>query len=208
MIDDQTSTVWSHLGGKALMGPLEGSSMEVIPLNHATWAKWKELHPDTLVLSPDTQYQSRYRQVRIGAPGVPDSFLSTFVNIDDRLPGNTLVVGVAADDKYRAYPLATVQRRGGVINDELGGIPIVVIFDVESAFTLAYSSRVAGLTLQFEADPSDGLRLKDGNTGTIWGLDGRALEGALQGHTLDFVPSYITEWYGWSAYHPSTDIYQ
>ncbi len=48
----------------------------------------------------------------------------------------------------------------------------------------------------------------DTTTGTTWSLEGETLEGELEGHSLDFVTSYITEWYGWSAYNPSTDIYQ
>ena len=54
MRDRQTSTVWSHLEGVALRGPLAGSRMELIPLVHATWEQWRGLHPDTLVLSEDT----------------------------------------------------------------------------------------------------------------------------------------------------------
>ena len=208
MVDDETLTIWSHLGGKALLGPMEGLSMEVIPLHHMTWSKWRELHPDTLVLSPDTSYQRMYRDVQIGTPGMPYSFLDSFVNLDDRLPHNTLVAGVSANGAHRAYQLALAQDSGWAVNDELGGVPIVVVFDPESAFTLAYSRNVGERTLAFELDLTDGFHLRDTTTGTLWSIEGKGLQGELEGHSLDFVTSYITEWYGCAAYHPSTDIYQ
>ena len=208
MIDDQTSTVWTHLGGKALQGTLDGRKMEIIPLQHMIWAKWLELHPDTLVLSPDTPYTFAYQTVQIGSPGVPSSFNDSFVNVDERLPENTLVAGVNVGDAFRAYPLDTIAEVGGVVNDVLDGEPIVVVFDFDSTFMLAYSREVGDRTIEFETDASDGFHLIDKETGDRWSIDGQALEGDLDGQSLHFVVSYITEWYGWSAYHPSTDIYE
>jgi len=182
--------------------------MEIIPLQHMSWTKWLELHPDTLVLSPDTSYTFAYQTVQIGSPGVPSSFVDSFVNMDERLSENTLVAGVNVGDDFRAYPLPTMTDVGGVVNDLLGGKPIVVVFDYESAFVLAYSREIGGRTIEFEADLSDGFHLVDTETGDRWSIDGQALEGDLEGQSLDFVVSYITEWYGWSAYHPSTDIYE
>ena len=37
---------------------------------------------------------------------------------------------------------------------------------------------------------------------------GKAVDGPLKGASLTYVFSFISEWYGWSAYHPETAIYE
>jgi hypothetical protein len=34
------------------------------------------------------------------------------------------------------------------------------------------------------------------------------VEGELEGVQLAFVTSFLTEWYGWAAFHPETTIYE
>ena len=43
--------------------------------------------------------------------------------------------------------------------------------------------------------------------GTRWDASGAAVSGPLAGTTLEFITSFVTEWYGWAAYHPDTTIY-
>jgi len=45
---------------------------------------------------------------------------------DDRLPSNTLVVGVEIEGVYKGYPIAQLEEAGSVINDTVGGQPIAV----------------------------------------------------------------------------------
>ena len=40
MIDRETGTLWTHLDGKAIQGPLEGKRMTMIPAPHMTWKEW------------------------------------------------------------------------------------------------------------------------------------------------------------------------
>ena len=117
------------------------------------------------------------------------------------------MVGVTADGEYRAYSLSDVVASGGVVNDRLGGRPIVVLADTESPFSIAFFREVSGQILEFEDTGLDQARIVDKQTGSTWNLEGRAVAGALEGQSLSFATSYLTEWYGWSAYHPQTGIY-
>jgi hypothetical protein len=38
-------------------------------------------------------------------------------------------------------------------------------------------------------------------------MQGRALTGPYSGAVLPFATSFVSEWYGWSAYFPETTIY-
>jgi len=203
MRDRQTGTIWSHLTGTASEGALAGSRLAPVPLPLMTWREWKRLHPSTMVLSPETQFSGYYRLVRLGAFNTQEATFG-----DSRLPSNALVVGVEVGGAFMGYPLETLRRASGVVNSTLAGEPIVVLFSPSAQTGLAFSRRVDGSTLEFYNAVTDGFELRDRATGTLWSVEGRALDGSLAGSSLAFVPSFITEWYGWSAYHPATGLYQ
>ena len=60
-------------------------------------------------------------------------------------------------------------------------------------------------TLEFRVVSEN--RFEDAATGSTWDLQGLAVAGELKGTRLEYVPSFITEWYGWAAFHPETAIY-
>jgi hypothetical protein len=72
---------------------------------------------------------------------------------------------------------------------------------------MGYSRELGGRTLSFRNAASNGFELTDVETGSVWDTQGRANSGTLAGESLIFVPSFISEWYGWSGYHPETLLY-
>ena len=202
MIDRETGSIWTHLDGKAIQGPLEGRRMTIVPLPQMTWGEWKKARPDTLVLSPDTPFANRYRSVQIARYNQREAGFG-----DDRLASNALVIGVEVDDAFKGYPVDEVGRVG-VVNDTLSGQPIVIVYDSAAQSGLAFSRVVNGQVLEFYNNANEGLELRDRATKSMWEIQGLAIEGSLKGAKLDFVSSFISEWYGWSGYHPETDIYE
>jgi hypothetical protein len=85
---------------------------------------------------------------------------------------------------------------------------VVVAYDEATGIGIAYSRRVNGQISEFVAARTNGrLLLQDAATGTRWNLEGIGISGPLSAERLQFVPSIISEWYGWSAYHPETELY-
>jgi len=190
MRDRQTGTIWAHLDGKAVQGPLGEERLRIVPLPQMTWGEWKAEYPETLVADPNTPFQDRYTPtVRIGVEGFDESLYG-----DDRLPSNTLVVGVEVNEYFAGFPVDLVHAEGGSINTEVGGQPIVVLYDAESRTGIAYLRVVDDQSLVFTSDEATNIH-------------GKAIEGPLAGTNLTFVPSLISEWYGWSGYHPDTELY-
>jgi len=54
LYDQQTESLWSQIGGRAISGPRKGTPLERLPVTHTTWEDWLGRHPDTRVLSIDT----------------------------------------------------------------------------------------------------------------------------------------------------------
>ena len=95
-----------------------------------------------------------------------------------------------------------------MLNDTLAGQPILVVYDEGGHMGLAYDPVVEGRVLEFYNGASDGLELRDRQTDSLWDSQARAVSGPLAGTTLEFVPSFISEWYGWSGYHPDTLLFE
>ena len=204
MRDRETGTIWTHLDGKAIAGPLEGERLQIIAVPHMTWGEWKADHPQTLVLSPDTPYRDRYLQpVQIAVYNPREAIYG-----DDRLPSYTLIVGTEVQEVFKGYPLHELEPAGGVVNDTVAGMPIVVVYDMASMTGLAYLRDIDGSTLEFYNASPEGYAIRDLETDSLWDIHGRAIEGVYEGTSLSFVPSFISEWYGWSAYHPDSDLYE
>ena len=204
MRDRETGTIWTHLDGKAIAGPLEGRRLEMVPIPQTTWGQWKADYADTLVLDPDTPFQDRYvRPVRIGVFHPNEAVYG-----DARLPANALVVGVEVEGVFKGYPISQLEEAGSVVNDIIAGQPIVVVYDSAAGTGVAYLRRLGGQVLEFDSVSGDDFEMEDRATGSSWDVHGRTANGAFGEARLEFVPSFISEWYGWSAYHPESQLFE
>ena len=207
MYDHQTNTLWSHFTGDAVRGPLMGTKLEILPAIQTTWERWKELHPDTLVLDKGVGYRSDgynyyYASSSAGVIGETRS--------DDRLYKKEFVLGLLIEGKAKAYAFGDLNEHP-VVNDSFAGKDLVVTFDQESATGGTFSRDVAGRTLTFQ--PSDSLEsgsplMVDNETGSLWlMLTGEAVEGELKGTKLEQIPANYSFWFAWKDWHPSTQLF-
>ena len=203
MWDDRTGTVWSHLDGRALSGELEGEFLDVLALHSTTWEAWVADHPDTTVIDIDTGFDYR-ENVRLAGGSLGRSFQASLDGIDERLPLNELVLGVLVGSE------ATALRIEGIRDDiplhaEIDGVPLIILADANGEPSLAYHRALTdGTVLDFER--FDDGTLHDTSTGSRWTSTGLAIEGELTGVQLTFITSFLSEWYGWAAFHPDTTI--
>jgi thiol-disulfide isomerase/thioredoxin len=204
--DRETGTLFSPFGGHGLEGPLAGKKLERFPLVFTHWDEWMARHPDT-----DVVYAAQGRRGGHGAwytPGkwgIVTEMGATLPDYDSRLPENTLVYGVE-NGKGKAYPLAEVRALGGVVNDAVGPLPVVILAGatLEAA---GFERRVEDRVLTFRASRSPGSAMVDEETGSLWSVEGKASAGPLRGRRLVPLDGYSVEWHVFSAYHPSVDLF-
>jgi hypothetical protein len=58
--DRETETLWDQVEAKGIVGPLTGETLDLVPVTMTRWSRWREAHPDTLVLSTDTGFEEDY----------------------------------------------------------------------------------------------------------------------------------------------------
>ena len=113
------------------------------------------------------------------------------------------VLCVGRNGEFCAYPIRMMSYHR-IVNDHLGGPPILVVYDPTMATGQVWDPVVAGKGYNF--DPhinSHGYpTIKDRETGSIWSeLTGQAVDGPLKGTRLKPITSWIMTWRAWADLH-------
>ena len=205
MFDRETGTLWSHLTGEALDGPLIGNQLKQVLSEQTTWGRWRLDHPQTRMLDVDPSdvrfdpYQTYY--------GAPDPGVVGRKRADDRLPVKEKVIGVRLNGDAKAYSFKALAR-DRVVNDTVGGVPLVVVFDGLTFSGAVYRSDPGGSLLTFVPGPTS-LSMRDKETESTWdGLSGKATTGTDAGMELEQVPITYSFWFGWVDFYPNTEVYR
>jgi hypothetical protein len=124
-----------------------------------------------------------------------------------------LVVGVIAGGLARAYPINKINGpEREVVNDSLGGLPIVVTWCQFCNHPLVFERTVDDRTLTFGLSGGlwrNNLVLYDRETRSLWSQMLReAIAGPLKGKPLRVVPSVLTDWASWKSRYPATTVLQ
>lgn len=208
--DVETGSRWQQSSLEAISGPLAGQHLELYPFLLTSWEEWLRLHPQTLVLKPLPGYAERIpaknAQLRVGFP-VDKSAPDDVLHRDDRLKAYTKVIGLNAGGASRAYPLDALARVR-VVNEELGGQPILVVHQPKSDTTTAFVARANGTRLTFEEANPGATELIDRETRSRWDAYGACQSGKLKGTQLEMLIMEPEYWFAWSEFHPNTTIFE
>ena len=208
MYDRFTNTMWHSLTGEPVIGELVGSGLRppTLPVTVLTWEQWLEEFPDSTVLSLDTGHRRNY--FKPGVPGSayyeyfrdPGQMFPTFED-DDRMELKGRVLGLSYDGQERAYPVGLVTERR-VINDRLGDQSVVLVGIPDAGAVRAYDPQDNVFT------PGDNLDEVVDQDGGVWLVREDGLLNAESDSTLPRLHGRELFWFAWTAFFPSTDLYE
>ena len=133
LYDRQTGSLWSQIMSQAITGPMKHTKLDLLPSRHTNWADWRELHPETLVLSTDTGYQRNYSSSPYLSYERSNRLMFNVENRNRAYANKDLVLGLSIGDRHRAYPLEELEKQGAErFNDELAEQQLTVVWS-ESA---------------------------------------------------------------------------
>lgn len=162
--DHETGSVWSQPKGQAILGPLAGRTLDLVPSTLTTWNAWSKSHPGTLALDVH-------------------AWRTAF-----RLEDMAIVVDFASE--AAAYSIPSL-RDVGVVNDVVAGIEIAVVIDVDDpARWTVFSRRLRDDVLTFELT-TEGL--VDSVSGSVFDpFLGIGRSGPLADESLDRLPAFTS----------------
>jgi quercetin dioxygenase-like cupin family protein len=208
--DVETGSRWQQSTGEAISGPLKGSTLTLYPFLLTTWKAWRTRYPNTTLLKPMPGYAERIpvirprqkQNLRSGEGDAPSGSFST----DTRLRPREMIAGLAVGNETMAFPLKDL-RVARVVNERLGGVPIVVIHQLSSETTTAFEARVKGQVLRFRAGDADASTVIDMETRSTWDAYGLCLKGPLKGTQLKSLILIPEFWFAWSQFRPGTRLF-
>jgi Protein of unknown function (DUF3179) len=218
MRDRETGTWWQQITGKALYGPLQGETLDLVLSDELTFGEWRREFPAGRVLAPVPKYAKEYDagwEPKVAKLPVVISFPGT------QLKSRDVVIGVAIDGAARAYPWDRFTKDSPVI-DHLNGTPLLLVLGPDGKSFRVFLSRVAGRETEFflrtdttAADTSSDKESSEkkpwsliDSSGSEWNFQGCAISGPAQGKCLDRVYALKDYWFDWRNYHPGTSVYR
>jgi hypothetical protein len=139
---------------------------------------------------------------RAGPEGAPNGALT----LDTRLPARETVAGLEVGREMVAYPFSEL-RLVRVVNDRVGGLPIVIVHQPSSDTTTAFEARAKDKVLTFQPGNDDASLVRDLETRSTWNAYGLCLEGPLKGTQLRQVILVPQFWFAWSQFRPGTRVF-
>ena len=219
MYDRATDSWWQQILGEAIVGELTGTRLPKVPASIISWADFRQNYPDGQVLTRDTGFTREYgRNPYTGYDDI-DSSPFLFVGPEDgRLRPVERVAAVELGGESVAYPFLRLEETP-VVNDDIGGTPVVVFFSPGTTSALdgsdiaasrdvgatgVYDRRLGDQTLTFRLDSGAFI---DEETGSTWNVLGRAVDGPLTGETLTPIVHGNHFWFAWAAFQPETRVW-
>jgi hypothetical protein len=209
--DRETGSRWQQALGEAIDGPLKGRQLTPYPFIRTTWGEWKRQYPGTLVMQPLAGYAQRmplmHQLSRSAYVGEGEAPAEAAFRGDFRVRPRELVAGLQVGAAAKAYPFSAL-RAARVVNDSVGGNPVLIVHQPGSDTTTAFIPRAKGRPLSFfPAVDGAASELVDRQTRSRWTPYGLATQGPLKGTQLQgliLVPQF---WFAWSQFHPSTELF-
>ena len=207
MRDEETGSWWQQISGECVLGPLKGRRLKMFDHDELTFATWKGEGEGGRVLRPDPAAEAAGRYPpedwERGVARMPVA--TTLANPNEILPARTLVVGVEAGGKSKAYPVDALEKQNP-ITDTLGGAPLLVLLGEDGKSVRAFDRRLDGRALELFLKPG-AHTLVDAGTGSEWDFTGEAVAGELKGKKLGRLRPLKDYWFDWKTYHPDTGVY-
>jgi hypothetical protein len=94
-----------------------------------------------------------------------------------------------------------------VVNDRVGGLPIVIVHQPSSDTTTAFEARAKDKVLTFQPVNDDASFVIDLETRSTWNAYGLCLEGPMKGTQLRQVILVPQFWFAWSQFRPGTRVF-
>jgi hypothetical protein len=190
MFEDRTTgSWWRQASGEAVAGPRTGAWLAELPSQQLTLGEWLTLHPGSLIMQPDSTLQDRYAKSFDYETGASRSSLTG----TDTIPWHekAWVVGVAVHGESKAYDWNRL-RHERVVNDEVGGTPIVLVLTSDTTNFFAFERPDAATHFVLR---TDSLVAAD----RAYALSGQGNSGTLR--PLSASQEF---WHSWRTFHPAT----
>ena len=193
MLEDRTTgSWWRQANGEAITGKLKGTTLPEIPRVQVTLGQWLALYPNSLVMQGDPAFTGEYAKDYAFERGWSRKKLTgtDTASWHDK----SWVVGVSVNHRSKAYDWNRL-RRERVVNDAVGGTPVVVVLASDDVSYFAFQRPDAATHFALRGDSL----VADGRA---YAMSGNGASGRLEP-----VNASQEFWHSWRTFQPATEKY-
>jgi hypothetical protein len=205
--DRETDSNWSQMLLLCVNGERVGQEPLLIPVVETSWETWKELYPDSFVLSHETGFNRDYRRYPYGNYKNSDSLLFSVSNEDSRLHKKERIHGIIVGGETKTYPISMFGSSTKVLNDTFNNLPIVVAGNTTKNFTISFERELDDRLLHFMPVADEFPVIMMDSQGTMWDIFGHGVSGPNKGQVLNPTKSFISYWFAWATFYPNAEIH-
>ncbi|PIB25426.1 hypothetical protein BFP77_01000 [Maribacter sp. 4U21] len=201
MYDKKTQSLWSILEGEPVIGPLtnKGIQLDFLSVVTTTWGAWKDLHPNTKVLSLNTGHRRDYAEgVAYKSSFGTDDLMFTIPKIDTSLKNKDEILSVRLpDDTTENYAIASkFLKKNPIYQAKIAGKSYIIFTDKSGAHRAYFSEGIEFSNYDRKISATD-------DSGTDWKLEEDQLVGG-NGKILERLPTHSAFWFDYKAAFPDT----
>jgi hypothetical protein len=187
--DKATGSWWRQANGEAIAGPLKGSTLDEIESQQVSLARWLAMHPASLIMQPDPALAGKYSSSFDYETGKSRSSLTGTDSISWN--DKAWIVGLTRNGESVAYDWNRL-KRDRVINDVVGGTPVVIALASDTASFVAY------------ARPDTASRFTVRNDSLVGGNQVYDFGGHSAKGRLTQLKASQEFWHSWRTFQPNT----
>ena len=207
--DRQTNSNWSQMRLDCVNGPLINTEIKTFQLLETRWISWKEMYPQTKVLSLNTGIDRPYGLYPYGDYKTNEDNLLFPLDIDDRrLNRKERVHGIIIKGVAKAYRFGSFTSTNTLLNDVINGEEVIIVGNSAKNFIVSFYPQIEnGSNITLSTVDEDNVILED-NLGNRWDVFGYAVSGPAKGERLKRTESFMGYWFSWGAFYPGVEIHK
>lgn len=203
--DRETDSNWSQILNESVNGELLGEKADLIKLFETDWRTWKNLFPNSQVLSINTGFSRTYGISPYGDYNTNNDRFLFPVPKDGRLPSKQRVHAIVDGTDAKAYKFFDFENGNSIIRDIFKGKEYIIVGNPNFIVSFEMMGELAALDFEYVHNGSEAL-LQD-NEGTVWNVFGEAISGPRQGQSLGDSAAFMGMWFSIPAFY-TTELYQ
>ncbi|MCK5279584.1 MAG: DUF3179 domain-containing protein, partial [Cyclobacteriaceae bacterium] len=199
--DRLTDSNWSQLRLDCVNGQLLGDTIETFHLVETKWKTWKEMFPNSSVVTSNTGYGRDYNRYPYGDYKTNNSkLLFPVTPKDDRLAGKERVLGLILNGKAKVYRFSLFEKQTKLIHFQFEGKNLIVIGSRNKNFIVAFENNLNGEERTFTAI-DEGENIMQDDKGNKYNLFGMITDGVDKGNKLASTTSFMGYWFSFGAFY-------
>ena len=213
--DRNTGSAWSQMQLRSVGGDFSGTDFKMVQLIETSWATWREMYPDSEVMTTNTGFNRDYNIFVYGADYTTNhnNILFPIRNEDNTLQRkqrvHTLLPPNATElSKVKAYLLSDFGPSTTLLKDEFMGEEVLLVGNSTHELMNSFKLETA-FEQELILEPVDGelpiiMRDQHGNS---WDIFGYAVDGPNQGERLTEARAYTGFWFALADFYPDIELY-